>query len=840
MRLIEEQNCVQCVMSRWVVLALFIIPCLFPMVIASVQSQARESNEIMSLHTPSEVIVHRGEMSEVFFTTHNTADSVQTFTANIENISSDLSITGLPLDYTLVENHLRQLKFNVTAGSSSEYGSAFITLNITTDMDSSFIISQILVTIAPQSNLTFGVSGVSTFTVDAGTRTSVAVNITNNAMLDDNITYDIYSASAFNWGWTMNETAGNNAFETLVPGQLSYVFVWIDIPKVIDGAPLQGQGPQFTLKAVSGLDRALSQWSFNLIYDSFRNASIDFAEPNLELAPGEDGRLEVTLRNTGNVDNRMNLSMQAIDENGDTLNGFAKSDRFENDGWTIALFNGVEDQSLAPNESRTIDIGFQSPVQYSGSINVRFFVFAVGAYERTYSIDIGATIVRERAGEATLSTTGCNNLLPSQSCNSTIEVTNTGNAIDYYSLELLSAPEFVNVSVPTTGIEITSAFSDEFPEITITASSDSIAFENGNVSIAVNFLNSEQLQIINIPVKIAPVINWSFENVVEEIDSKGRLSIAMTLRNQGNAFDGLVVQLQSSHSTDMAFVPPAIAIVEEGVENPRSFEIYDIPVGSNFTVVAWVEIPVDQQANGTIWINTTIRSKFSPEIEFIHTSSIDYKGIPWQPAAAEDEPIIDFAQIMSTTWEVLKAWSFVIMAVFVASMILLKANTDRITRKTDEAVRSELYAQKNKGPEQVDDWMGKFSQRSQQPEIVSTTHVQKEHFEQAFTSRAGVSQPAAQPVDQSLRDAASIVLEAHDTLNSKMSADDLLGAIQQQGIAIPHQANESLVVKIDETEMTTRHDPQQILGELPVAGNVPSVPLPKPISSIPDLDDVDN
>ena len=809
------------------------------MVIASVESQARESNEIMALLTPPEVIVHLGEISEVFFTTHNTADSVQTFSAKVENVSSQLSITGLPLNYTLVENHLQQLKFNVTADSNSEYGSAFITINLTTDMDSSFVISQILVTIAPQSNLTFGVSGVSTFTVDAGTRTSVAVNITNNAMLDDNITYDIYSTSAFNWGWTMNETAGNNAFETLVPGQLSYVFVWIDIPKVIDGAPLQGQGPQFTLKAVSGLDRALSQWSFDLIYDSFRNASIDFAQPNLELAPGEDGRLEITLRNTGNVDNRMNLTMQAIDENGDTLNGFAKSDRFENDGWIVALFNGEEEQYLAPNESRTIEVGFQSPVQYSGSINVRFFVFALGAYERTYSIDVGATIVRERAGEATLSTTGCNNLLPLQSCNSTIEVTNTGNAIDYYSLELLSAPEFVDVSVPATGIEITNAFSDVFPDITITASSDSIAFENGNVSIAVNFLNSERLQIINIPVKISPVINWSFENVVEEIDSNGRLSIVMTLRNQGNAFDGLVVQLQSSHSTDMSFVPPSIAIVEEGIENPRSFEIYDIPVGANFTVIAWVEIPVDQQANGTIWINTTIRSKFSPEIEFIHTSSVDYKGIPWQPTAAEDEPLIDFAQIMSTTWEVLKAWSLVIMATFVASMLLLKANTDRIIRKADEAVRSELYAQKNKGPEQVDDWMGKFSQRSKQPEIVSTLHVPKEHFEQAFTSRAGVSQPAAQPVDPSLRDAAAIVLEAHDTLNVKMSADELLGSIQQQGIAIPHQSNESLEIKDDETEMTTRHDPQQILGELPVAENVPSVPLPKPISSIPDLDDLD-
>jgi len=808
------------------------------MVIASVESQARESNEIMSLHTPSEVIVHRGEISEVFFTTHNTADSVQTFSANIENVSSDLSITGLPLSYTLVENHLQQLKFNVTAGSSSEYGSAFITLNITTDMDSSFVVSQILVTIAPQSNLTFGVSGVSTFTVDAGTRTSVAVNITNNAMLDDNITYDIYSTSAFNWGWTMNQTAENNAFETLVPGQLSYVFVWIDIPQVIDGAPLQGHGPQFTLKAVSGLDRAVSQWSFNLIYDSFRNASIDFAEPNLELAPGENGRLEVTLRNTGNIDSRMNLSMQAIDENGDTLNGFAKSDRFENDGWTVALFNGVEDQVLAPNESRTIDVGFQSPLQYSGSINVRFYVFAVGAYERTYSIDVGATIVRERAGIASLSTAGCHNLLPLQSCSSTIEIANTGNAIDYYSLELLSAPEFVNVSVPTTGIEIASSFSDEFPDITITASSDSMAFENGNVSIAVNFLNSEQLQIINIPVKISPVINWSFENVAEEIDSKGRLSIVMTLRNQGNAFDGLVVQLQSSHSTDMAFVPPAIAIVEEGVENPRSFEIYDIPVGANFTVVAWVEIPVDQQANGTIWINTTVRSKFSPEIEFIHTSSIDYKGIPWQPAA-EDEPIIDFAQIMLTTWEVLKAWSFVIIAIFVASMILLKANIDRISRKADEAVRSELYARQNKGPEQVDDWMDKFSQRSQQPEIVSTSPVQKEHIEQAFTSRAGVSQPAAQPVDPSLRDAAAIVLEANNALNVKISTDQLLGTIQQQGVAIPHQGNEPLQVKNDEIEITTGHEPQQIIEESPVTEIVSSVPLPKSIPSMPDLDDLD-
>ena len=839
MRLIEELNSVQCVMRRWLVLALFIVPSLFPMAIASVDSQARESNELMTLHTPSEVIVHRGELSEVFFTTHNTAESVQTFTANIENVSSDLTVTGLPLNYILVENHLQQLKFNVSAGNNSPYGSAFITINITTDLGSSFVISQILVTIAPHSNLSFGVSGVSSFTVEAGTRTSVAVNITNNAMLDDNITYDIFSTSSFNWGWTMNQTSGHNAFETLVPGQLSYVFVWIDIPEVIDGAPLQGSGPQFTLKAVSGLDREMRQWSFNLIFNTYRNASIDFAEADLELAPGDNGRLEITLRNTGNVENLMNLTMQVIDENGDTLSGFDKSDRFENDGWTVALFNGLEDQYLAPNESRTIDIGFQSPLQYSGSINIRFFVFALGAYERTYSIDVGATIVRERVGEASLSTSGCQYLLPLQSCSSTVTVTNLGNAIDYYSLELMSAPEFITVSVPTTGIEIVNGFDNIFPDIIITAKNDSVAFDNDDVQIAVNFLNGEQIEIIKIPVKIAPVINWSFENVVEEIDSKGRLSLVMTLRNNGNAIDGLIIQLQSSHSTEMAFIPPFAAIVEEGVENPRSFEINDIPVGANFTLRAWIEIPSDQQSNGTIWVNTTVRSKFSPEIEFLHTSSSDYLGIPWQPVIAEDEPLIDFAAIMSTTWLVLKAWSFVIMGLFIASMILLKANTDRITRKAEQAERDELFAQKNKEPEQVSDWLERFSQQSQQPEDLSSLHVQKEHFEQAFSSRAGVSQPATEPMEPTLRDAATTVLETHDTSKAKMGADTVLGVIQRQGIATPHSGNESLEPKPSETEMTTRHDPQQMLGEYPTSENVAEVPLPETVPTMVDLDDLD-
>jgi hypothetical protein len=134
--------------------------------------------------------------------------------------------------------------------------------------------------------------------------------------------------------------------------------------------------------------------------------------------------------------------------------------------------------------------------------------------------------------------------------------------------------------------------------------------------------------------------------------------------------------------------------------------------------------------------------------------------------------------------------------------------------------------------------MDKFSQKSHQPEIVSAP-VQQEHLERVFTPRVDVIQPITQPVDSSLRDAAAIVLEANSTLNVKTSTDQLLGTIQQQVIATPHQGNELLQVKNDEIGIATRHDSQQIIGENPVVGIVSSVPLPKSIPSMPDLDDLD-
>ena len=118
---------------------------------------------------------------------------------------------------------------------------------------------------------------------------------------------------------------------------------------------------------------------------------------------------------------------------------------------------------------------------------------------------------------------------------------------------------------------------------------------------------------------------------------------------------------------------------EEGVEFPRSFEVNDIPLNSNFTIRAWVQLPQDQTSNGTVYINTTIRSRFAPELPFVHTSTGDYLGVAWQPSEAADEGI-DWGGMAATAVLYVKAWAGVVFSVLLASLILYKAVIDRRSR----------------------------------------------------------------------------------------------------------------------------------------------------------------
>ena len=792
-----------------------------------VYAEDSRDSTFVEVNFSEQIIIHRSESLEVPITLQNTGQNTQTYSLNLIDIDTNLSTNGLPIQYTLDPNQLRQVKFTLLCDSSSGYQNSQLSLNLTSDVNTDeYLIINIEVMILPQSNLEFGVQGISEFIVDANIQTNLAVNITNFGFYSDDVTYSLSTQSSWQWGWTMNQTDGNNAFETLSPGQLSYVYFWVQVPNVIDGSPLLNTGPRFTLTATSSLDYVQSQWSFDLLMSEFRNLSIDSTSGNLTLDPDENDRLSVTIRNVGNLENKMDITLEAIDEFGHPIAEVAISDRIEFNGWTVALFDAKENIALQPNEARTFEVGFQAPDEYYGSFDVRVKAYPIGAVSKTYATDVSAKIEWIRSANIELVNEGCLALLPEENCESYFTVENQGNSRDIFEIKPSNIPSFLIVDIEPMIVELEKTESKTTDVFTISSNRDVLAFENGNVTIDLLYADTKELvKQISVPVIIAPKIDWSLQNIVEEVDSNGRLSIAMTLRNDGNAIDGLIVQLECSHSTEMAFIPPKSAIIEDGIEYPRSFELDELPLGSNFTIRAWADLPQDLSSNGTMFLNTSIRSRFAPDMPFIFTSSADYIGKEW--VDKEDDASFDFSEFASNILEITKSWSLIILSIIISGIVLNKSLKDRKIRKEDEALRHLMY--QKEAPEKVEDWMDKFKQGDGEiQETVQSKNISAETFQNAFRAKAGLPQQASAPVDEPLRQAASMVLDVHDKSMVLGTANELLDEINTKGISRPNINNDSLEMKPIETSITSRKDPKNIIpkSENSSPAVTKSVPLP--------------
>ena len=812
---------------RWMGLALLLIlHTLAPLAHAEPEVNAREG-EIAGITAPSEVIVHPNETVNAYITLHNLVTVNQEFTVSVVSMPSMLNAGGLPQSEVLVPNHLKQVVFGISADMNAMYATHQVEFSVTTDYDETYSRSVWMnVTVAPYSNLKFGSDNSTTFTVDELVRTGVAVNITNNASLPDNVTFDLYSPSNWNWGWSIESNSEGNAFIEINPNSLAYVYFWVDIPAVENGMPLAGTGPRFTLTGISGLDKEIISWSFDLHMNQKRNVSIDEVEKDIELAPGENGRMLVSVRNVGNTPNRLNITLQGLNEQGEPLQGYPASDRFNYSGWTVALFGGLEELLLQPNESRTVEIGVQSPNIFNGELNVELQVFANGAQELTKVTRVKASI--NRTTNATLSYTqeGCSMLLAEVPCRSSLSVENTGNSYNSFTLRFNDVSDEFTATLAQESLLIQVGQKKTFSDLFINVTEGTLAFTQGEVVVELLGDELTVLDSVNIPVRAAPVVKWSLSNIVEDINSKNRLSIAIDVRNDGNAIDGFVVQLQSSHSVPMGLIPPEGAVFEEDVEYPRSFQLNGVPLGSNLTIRAWVDLPTDQKSNGTVYINTTILSIIATEEQtFLHTSQGDYLGTPWQDLEELDEGL-DWNQIAATSWAYTKAWSGVIFAIIFSGLIIYKALIDRQRRIDNDATLPYQHVQS-----EASDWMDKF-----QPPVVSASEsntvkdapqVPKEAFEAVFRQQAGTSNPAAPPVDERLREAATLVLDARTTQANLEKADALLGEIQTKGTALPHPLNQKLEPQNHSSNLTVRQDPHNVMPAQPKkATEKAQVPLP--------------
>ena len=767
---------------RWALLCTLMLTHLFlPLCLASQTVEAR-SGELLEYTASNDIYVHQNETASAYITVQNKATENQAFTVTAIDIPAPLSVVGLPSTELLVPNHLKQMAFGIRAPSGAEYQNLTATFSITSDLDASINETVTMdVFIVPRSNLTFGVDDFATFTVDELVRTAVAVNLSNNASFTDEVTFNLYTSSAWAWGWSMTNTSGEEAYVTMAPDTLTYVYLWVDIPAIIDGMPLAETGPRFTLSAVSGLDKAVSTWSFDLLMNEKKNLSIDSLEPSMQVAPNQDGRVTAVVRNVGNTPNTLNITLQGITAEGSPLQGVEASDRFNNSGWVVALFGGLENVILQPNESRVIEIGFQAPNEFQGEMHVELQVFATGAQSIVRTARTVATINRISSGTLSFEATGCQSILPNQTCDVTLSVENTGNSYNTFMLRDGGTTDGFGLTLPPEGLLLQPNQIKTFSLATVRSAANAMAFTIGTSTIELLDDTGRSVDEVAVPLKVAPEIMWTFRNVEEQVNAKGRLSIAMEVRNDGNAVDGLIVQLQSSHAVDMGFIPPDIAVYEEGIEFPRSFEINDIPLNSNFTIRAWVQLPQDQTSNGTVYVNTTIRSRFAPELPFVHTSTGDYLGVQWQPQPEENAGI-DWSGMADTAVLYVQAWWGVVASILFAGVILYKAVIDR-ERRLEE--NNTLPYQETE--QSANDWLSNYEPQPSAAEepapVEESVAVPKAAYEAMFRQQNGSSEPQVETVDSSLVSAANDVLgsgsdaplqqdKARMTVENKVRASD--------------------------------------------------------------------
>lgn len=678
----------------------------------------------------------------------------------------------------------------LTAALNAPSGHVDLPINLS-DGSTTLATCTIDVWIRPASALVLGVSGESTLTVNEGVTTQVAVNLTNVGSEPEDVHFHLDTASDWTWGWTLNGVKVDDPNVSVNPGELVYIGAWVDVGVVgDDGLPLAGTGPSFTLTASSSFDGRGDAWTFILAMEEIKRVSVSSTDATQPVAPGTDERVQVVVTNRGNVPAPVDLSLIALNDDGTPVQGFEPIDRFQRDGWTLALFGALPSVALEPGASRTIEVGLLAPWVSDGRMDVRLRA-TIGS--STDNVDLAGVIDLKRSFEVSDLIVRCPDLEVDRPCEVRANVRNTGTYDDVAAVNLVLGEEsqgIVNMSAPTQRVVLSHGDDKDIVIALLTAHPDALAFQSATLEVFIGPEGATLPLVQTLDLRIAPRVEWVFESVVQEEDARQRVSVTATLRNDGNVVDGLVVSMKASHGMDMGLIPPEGAILEDDADPVRSFEVEGLPIGDNITLRAWFDLPADENVNGTVYVNLSVRSRYVPEQTFQETIVAPYLGVPWQQTSASGG--FDLRAMAQQAWGLVQVTWHIVLAVGVATVILNRA----VTRRADQRAERATAQVESAPPETVEDWMAGFQTKQGEPVPTPSPSVDASAFEQAFRNRSNPS-PAPTPAPPTaLTDAASIVLDARTSQAASARLDELAA-----NLAPPSEASKDIDSILDDLDL---------------------------------------
>ncbi len=788
-------------------------------------SSARDGDFTVS--DPGVIHLHRSESTDVSMVWHNQLPEDLMVNINTTNQLTDVEVSGLPQSgVEMNENALGQLLFTLTPDFDAQLG--FQTLGLSwfkSGEQIPFYNNSVSISIDLSSNLTWGSSG-STFNVNPDTPFSFALNISNTGSHQDTPLIQLNGDVGWHMEWDLGSEPWNGTDMQLESGGLGWVNISVWVPPVINGSPMAGVEKSWTMSATSSLDTRVSLYTFTIVPKVFHNTSIDWFEDDLVVEPSGTGKLRIGLRNVGNSQTRIEVEITPLEANGVAIENGQANDILGIDDWTIRIATEYNVSLVGVNESGVVDINFQAPYKAGGNVTIKVAVYSPAAPSRVDSVELSAEILRQRSGELDFTGFECRSLDPSQSCEGAVQVTNNGNYDDEYILFPIY-PEWAEISHQSSEVILSKGESQNVSSIIISVQEGVQAFSEDDVVWNLRLKwNNTVIDTISINVTVALKSNWIFEEVIDEIDAKGNMTLSCTVKNQGNGIDGLIVVLTVSHYTEHGLIPPNEAEFDWRAETLRDFQMLDIEPGENMTFRSWAHLPEDEQLNGTLWMNVSMWSFSDPGGDEVFASANhSWIGIPWQAdqEKADEDSWLNLEPLLSNIEEAWSRHSYTLFAIIFSALAIhltMKRRRRLISEERERKALMEITA--NKKEESFVDVSAKFGERdSQEIDIPDSPSMDAEHFVAAFNLTSGPRKKgAAKPIEPELIDAASIVLDHHDEKQALTQMDDLASGLLQGGTK-PHDSNVSLPEVEAVPERTIRHDPKGLMEnkEIPLPDN---------------------
>ena len=643
------------------------------------------------------------------------------------------------------------------------------------------------------SNLTgveFGPDSGSIFAIDPGTLINLNVNFTNQAEVDDIVNIKINGPENWNisWEYSTDTTLGFN-FE-IQSGDIEWTEFSITAPITENGLPLANSLHQFTMELNSNLTGTNDWYNFSMKYGYFHGVEIVEGGGTYSISPYDVATIEMTTRNIGNTQRDIGVSIRPVNENGSELGEFSQA--FALEEWNVFIQNKMELNAMLPNQTGKIKFQIQSPFLISGTIFFEIKVWSTAIPDESVSAIQRVNIVPRSGGNLELSNIDCQfKTNPGETCRTELIIENTGDIPYNFELIIKESEDWIKLEISDNNITLDAGQIKNQIFLNVTIDDNIMSGEQAEVTVEL-WVDGWSPKSVSFNVIVDDYFSWelieeSYSHNYNYEDRTVNISAYLTLENQGNVNDGLVVNLDCNIFTNFELEVPAEAEEQLSI-NPRSFEVLDVAIKENISFTAWMNISYDQISESMFFVEgptLTIESRSIGDPRIIIENSVTEDKDLFEDSSSgsaddEESVIIEFFRV----------WQTVIISMIVilfGSIGVVKAIQYRL-----EQDRKRFGLPQEEDTETAGEWMSKFIKKSKPKIFVESEIIDVEDFESDFKSKSGKKEvnPTIVPSKFDIKVASKSLDKAmtEDALDDIVELADNIS--EEKGI---HQKNSELI-----------------------------------------------